>query len=184
MSTSDTELTQDDVFEILSSPRRRYLLYYLRQRQEPVELTALAEHVAAWENGVDTDDLTTQERKRVYVSLYQTHVPKLDEAGIVEYDPESGMVVLTQRAQRIDSYLGEDDQMRWQLFYVALAAAGSVLLLVTLADVWVFEALTEAVVATVVVGLFGLLAVSHVVYQRRSRQSIPPELSEGGSERE
>lgn len=180
MSTSDTELTQDDVFEILSSPRRRYLLYHLRQRQEPVELTTLAEHVAAWENGVDTEDLTTQERKRVYVSLYQTHVPKLDDAGIVEYDSESGMVALTQRAQRIDSYLGEDDAIQWQLIYVGLAVVGSVLLFLTLADVSVFGALAESVVAAVIVGLFGLLALAHVVYQRRSRQSVPPELNDKG----
>ena len=184
MSTSDTELTQDDVFEILSSPRRRYLLYYLRQRQEPVELTALAEHVAAWENGVETDELTTQERKRVYVSLYQTHVPKLDDAGIVEYDAESGMVALTHRAQRIDSYLGDEEPVQWHLLYVGLAVAGSAVLFLALADVWVFGALAEAAVATVVVGLFGLLALSHVVYQRRARQSIPPELNEGGSDGE
>lgn len=180
MSTSDTELTQDDVFEILSSPRRRYLLYYLRQRKEPVELTQLAEHVAAWENGVDTDDLTTQERKRVYVSLYQTHVPKLDDAGIVDYDPDSGMVTLTQRAGRVDNYLSDEDPIRWHLLYVGLAVFGGVTMVLTLGDVSVFGALAEAAVATVVTGLFALLALAHVVYQRRSRRTVPPELNQGG----
>jgi hypothetical protein len=184
MSTSDTELTQDDVFEILSSPRRRYLLYHLRQRQEPVELTDLAEHVAAWENGVETTELTTQERKRVYVSLYQTHVPKLDDAGIVEYDSESGMVSLTNRAQRIDTYLGDEEPIQWHLLYVGLAAAGGLLLLVTLADLWVFGALAESAVAAVIVGLFGLLAVAHVISRRRERQSVPAELNEGGNDGE
>jgi len=182
MSTSDTELTQDDVFEILSSPRRRYLLHYLRQRQEAVELTELAEHVAAWENGVDPDELTTQERKRVYVSLYQTHVPKLDDAGLVDYDSESGMVVLTQRARRIDTYLGDEEPVRWQLLYVGLALLGGAVMLLTLADVWVFEALTEASVATIVVGLFALLALGHVVYQRRVKRSVPSELENGGGD--
>jgi hypothetical protein len=182
MSTSDTELTQDDVFEILSSPRRRYLLYYLRQRQEPVELTDLAEHVAAWENGIDPDELTTQERKRVYVSLYQTHVPKLDDAGVVDYDADSGMVRLTQRARRIDTYLEDGEEIRWQLLYVGLALLGSALLLVTLANVWVFSAVSEGIVAAAVVGLFGVLAVAHLVYQRRAKRSVPPELSRGGPE--
>ena len=184
MSTSDTELTQDDVFEILSSPRRRYLLYHLRQRKEPVELTELAEHVAAWENDVEPDELTTQERKRVYVSLYQTHVPKLDDAGIVEYDADSGLVTLTQRASRIDSYLEEDETMQWQLFYVGLALLGGAVLALTLGGVWVFDALSEGLVAVVVVGLFGVLALVHLVYQRRMRQSVPPELSESGTDEE
>lgn len=184
MSTSDTELTQDDVFEILSSPRRRYLLYVLRQHDEPVELTELAEHVAAWENGVEPDELTTQERKRVYVSLYQTHVPKLDDAGIVDYDPDSGLVALTQRARRIDGYLEDDESIEWQYLYVGLALLGGLLLLLTLANVAVFAALGEGLVALVVVGLFGVLALAHLVSQWRSRQSVPPELKEGGADQE
>ncbi len=184
MSTSDTELTQDDVFEILSSPRRRYLLYHLRQRGEPVELTELAEHVAAWENDVEPGELTTQERKRVYVSLYQTHVPKLDDAGIVDYDADSGMVTLTRQARRIDGYLEEEETIRWQYLYVGLALFGGALLVAALANVWVFGALSESIVAVLVVGLFGVLALAHLVTQWRARQSIPSELQEGGSNEE
>jgi len=184
MSTSDTELTQDDVFEILSSPRRRYLLYHLRQRGEPVELTELAEHVAAWENDVEPSELTTQERKRVYVSLYQTHVPKLDDAGIVDYDADTGMVALTRRARHIDGYLEEEETIRWQYLYVGLAVFGGVLLVATLANVWLFSALSEGLVAVLVVGLFGVLALAHVVSQWRARQSVPSELQEGGAGKE
>jgi len=72
MGTSESALSQDVVFDILSSSRRRYVLYRLREAEGPVELTELAEQVAAWENDTETDQITEQERKRVYVSLYQT----------------------------------------------------------------------------------------------------------------
>lgn len=43
MISSDRSLSQDTVFDILSNSRRRYVLYYLRQQTEPVQLTTLAE---------------------------------------------------------------------------------------------------------------------------------------------
>jgi len=181
MSISDTELTQDDVFEILSSPRRRYLLYHLRKEGGPIELVELAEHVAAWENDVDREGLTAQERKRVYVSLYQTHVPKLDEAGIVDYDPDSGMVELTRRAELLDDYLEDEDGIQWPYLYVGLSILGSALLAATLAGVWIFGALSESVVAVFVVGLFAVLALAHLVDRLRSRQSVPSKLQRGGA---
>jgi hypothetical protein len=180
MSISDTELTQDDVFEILSSPRRRYLLYHLRTAGEPIELIELAEHVAAWENDVDREELTAQERKRVYVSLYQTHVPKLDEAGIVDYDPDSGVVALTRRAELLDDYLEDENGIQWPYLYVGLSVLGSALLAATLTGVWVFDALSESVVAVFVVGLFAVLALAHLIYRLRRRQSVPSELRRGG----
>ena len=45
----------------------------------------------------------------MYVSLYQTHIPKLDSVGLVEYDQENGDVALTDRAHQIDAYLSEPE---------------------------------------------------------------------------
>ena len=58
----------------------------------------LAERVAAEENGVPREELSSAQRKRVYVSLYQTHVPKMEDAGLVDYDQETSMVSLKARA--------------------------------------------------------------------------------------
>lgn len=76
-------LSQDQVFEVLKSPRRRYALYYLRREGGIVELSDLTDQVAVWENDTTPSGLTSEQRKRVYISLYQTHLPKLDDAGIV-----------------------------------------------------------------------------------------------------
>lgn len=82
------ELSQDLIFDLLSNPRRRFILYYLRIESGPVKLPDLAKEIAAWEYDTPIDELTDQEQKRAYVSLYQTHVPKLVEAGLVDYDTD------------------------------------------------------------------------------------------------
>ena len=90
---------------MLSNQRRRYVLYYLNHRPGPVSLRDLAEQIAAWENDCTIDDLEYKQRKRVYTSLHQTHLPKLDEMGIVNYDRDAGTITLADRASDLDAYL-------------------------------------------------------------------------------
>ena len=177
MGSSERSLSQDLVYDILSSPRRRYVLYYLRQVDEPIELTALAEQVAAWENETDPDSLTDQERKRVYVSLYQTHIPKLDDAGIVDYDKDDGTVTLGPGATAIDEYLQQSSvETPWQRIYLAIAAAGTVLLVVTALNVSVFASLSEALAAVLVVVAFLVASLLHYVEYRQRERETPAEL--------
>lgn len=175
MSTTESELSQDVVFDILSSPRRRYVLYYLRSTGEPVQLTSLAEKVAAWENDVDPADITDQERKRVYVSLYQTHIPRLADAGFIEYDKESGQIAPADRTARIDRYLeSPDTEWPWQTIYLLLAAASAFVLAMTaLVDV-IPELLAAAIVVTGVV----VVVVAHFLRRQSKRNGIPEELFE------
>lgn len=179
MAPTDQTLSQDTVFELLSSPRRRYVLYLLREAGEPVELTTLAEQVAAWENETDIDDITEQERKRVYVSLYQTHIPRLDDAGIVEYDKETGMVALAAEATGIDAYLdSSNDDVPWEWIYLSLAAAGALVLALTVLEVSLFAGVSESVVTALIVVVFVVTAGLHTMYRLRDTQSIPSELRE------
>jgi len=177
MGTTNSELSQDVVFDILSSPRRRYVLYYLRTVDEPVKLTDLAEQVAAWENESDPEEITEQERKRVYVSLYQTHIPRLDNAGIIEYNKESGDITLAEDASDIDTYLeSESSSYPWQQVYLALAALGTVLLALTAFDVSVLSGVPDSLAAAVVILGFAATALVHTFVRLSQRQSLPSEL--------
>lgn len=178
MESTEKSLSQDVVFELLSSPRRRYILYYLRQSDEPVELTFLAEQVAAWENETSVEEITEQERKRVYVSLYQTHVPRLDEAGVVEYDKDSGMVGLASQAREIDGYLDSNEEtVPWQWGYLVLALVSAAVLGLTIAEIAVFAAFSNAAVTAVILVAFILLALAHTVSHLVQRRSVPEELN-------
>jgi DNA-binding transcriptional ArsR family regulator len=95
------ELDETALFDLLSSSRRRNIIRILQSEQSPIQFTNLVENVAAKENNVPVSELTSKDRKRYYVSLYQTHVPKLEEAGLVDYDQESREVSLNK--SRIES---------------------------------------------------------------------------------
>lgn len=139
-------LSEDEVFDLLSSPRRRSVLRHLGRDGEPIRLQRLAELIAARENDKTVDRLTDRERKRVYVSLYQTHVPAMVEAGVIEYESESGRIVPTAATTRLRTHLtpdksrlrprlGEDGSGEgrddvWRLTNAGLAAVGILALLV------------------------------------------------------
>jgi hypothetical protein len=181
MAHDQETLTQDLVFDILSSPRRRYVLYYLRKTNQPVALNDLAEQVAAWENESPVDALSDQQRKRVYVSLYQTHIPKLDSVGVIEYDQQSGMVELTSRVHRIDDYLTETTQpIPWQQIYLALAVLGVALVGLVWFDVGPFAPISELAVGVVITAGFAIAAVINYLYWRSQRRTIPSELRQRG----
>ena len=98
-------LTADTILELLANRRRRYLLYALRGRDEPVELSRLAETVAGWEHDVPPEDVAKNEYKSVYVSSVQCHVPKLADAGVVEHDESNHSVVLSENFDQLQPYL-------------------------------------------------------------------------------
>lgn len=81
-------LSADDVFGLLSKARRRHAICALREN-EPLTVSELAEFVAARELGKPVGDVSPQERKRVYVSMYQQHLSTLSDAGVVETDEEN-----------------------------------------------------------------------------------------------
>lgn len=177
MAQDQSQITQDTVFDILSSARRRYVLYYLRQADEPVDINELARQVAAWENDVSVDELTDQQRKRVYISLYQSHIPKLDSLGIVEHDKDSGAVSLTGDARVVDQYLdGDDQEYPWQSLYLLLSAVSAGILALVWLDVGLFSSLSPAVVGILITAAFAVTAGAHYLSWRTNRETIPPEL--------
>jgi hypothetical protein len=108
-AAAPADLSRDDVYHILQTKRRRDVLRYLRDAEGPVRLRELAEQVAAWEQGTTVDDLSADERQRVYISLYQSHLPKLDGCGIVDYDKDRGLVEPTPLTPALDEYLEGGD---------------------------------------------------------------------------
>ncbi len=102
-------LSKDTVFEALTNSRRRATLNYLDENDGAANIGNLAEYIAAAENGISELELTSAQRKRVYIGLYQCHLPKLDEMGIVEFDKHRGTVRLDpEAAAQVFPYLRLD----------------------------------------------------------------------------
>ena len=176
MSSKQPDISQSDVFDVLSNPRRRFVLYYLREIDESVELNDLAKAIAAWENDTDESELTDQDRKRVYVSLYQTHIPKLTDVGLVEYDQDSGTVHLTDRTSVIDDYLTDDQvSVPWHYLYLAVSVLGAATFLLVWLEVGVFATVPLLIVGSVLVASFLVLSVAHYAATARRHIEMPPE---------
>lgn len=109
-SSSDSRaqtLTKDDVFHILQNPRRRAVLRYVLEHddQEQFDMRDIAEEVAAWKYDTTVEELSSDERQRVYISLYQSHLPQLDTHGIIEYNQDRGLVRATALTTMLAPYL-------------------------------------------------------------------------------
>lgn len=82
-----------ETFELLASPYRRYVLYYLTSEVDRVDIETLAGALTAWDRGQAAPGLSDSE-VAVETALYHTHLPKLAEAGIVRFDRDSGVIEL------------------------------------------------------------------------------------------
>jgi hypothetical protein len=180
-SATESRFTTDEAYEILSYKRRRYAVHYLKQVDEPISVQELAEQVAAWEHDKPIEALDSQERKRVYVSLYQSHLSTLDEVGVVEYDDDRGEVALSETTREADIYLEvvSERNIPWGYFYLGLTVAFAVLLGLVYFDVSMFSEVSMLALSVLTIGAFGVAALVQSVKQTRAKlgdEGPPPEL--------
>ena len=166
--------TRDVLFELLSNERRRCVLYYLQRGPGVVDMRPLVDYVAAWQNDKPIGALTPRERTCVYSALHQTHLPKLDDAGLIEYDTDRSEIRLRDDAAYAHLYLEYDpgNDIAWSSLYLGLVALGSVFAVAYSAGWPPFGTVGVGVLVWGLLGLFGLSAISHVVFERRNRRAL------------
>jgi len=178
---TDTGPSRDELFHVLRNHRRRFVLHHLKHQDEPVDIGDLATQVAAWENNTMADDVTSTQRRRVYNSLQQTHIPKLNETNIA--DTERRTVELTDHAAQLDIYLevvpGKD--IPWSEYYLAIGGIGLAGITVMWLDIGPF-AIFPDITAGIFLGI--ALMISAVVHYYNQHNDLigetekPPELRE------
>lgn len=80
-----TELSGSDRYRILASERRQAALDALSDRHGPVSLADLAEAIVERDGGDGGVD-------EVMISLHHRHLPMMNEADVLEYDPDARIV--------------------------------------------------------------------------------------------
>ncbi|MDG5760912.1 ArsR family transcriptional regulator [Natronococcus sp. A-GB1] len=175
----DGRLSKDVIFELLKNRRRREVLTYLLEADETVTLGELAEQIAAWENDTSVNALSSDQRKRVYVALYQTHLPKMDDAGIVKYDQDRGLITLADNADLLMMYLDTDthQQDRWDRWYAVLSLLGISVVAAATLGLPPLAAVPTMALAGAVVGAFSVLTIVHAVTNRQEEQTVNGKLS-------
>ena len=98
-------LPTDTLFELLKNRRRRDTIEFLKANDGESTLSDVAEHIAAKENDLPVEGISSKQRKRVYISLYQCHLPKMDQAGVVDFEKDRGTIELSASATQLYPYL-------------------------------------------------------------------------------
>ena len=100
-------LSKDTIFELLKNQRRRDAIQYLKQNDGEAKLGDMAEFIAAKENDIDIAQLSSSQRKRVYIGLYQCHLPKMATSGVIDFEKNRGDITLKPTAEQLEPYLGD-----------------------------------------------------------------------------
>ena len=124
MTEGDDALDETTIHEVLSSDRRREAIAYLQRNENPVDVNELAAYIASLETG--EDDPSSEAQKTVYVSLHQTHLPKMDDLDIVDYDTDSNGIWLSDSFKDVAIYMEvvPGTEISWSEFYLAVGVIG------------------------------------------------------------
>lgn len=146
-TSSDTPLSKEEMFRLLQNSRRRHVLQYLVDSEGSVQIGDVSEQIAAWESGTSVEDITPQQRQRVYIALYQSHLPKLATAGLITYNQSKGIIEGTPKIDRITQYLDRDETpaqsndatRKWVWYYAGVTVISLLLIGLAWADVGVIS---------------------------------------------
>ncbi|WP_435180333.1 DUF7344 domain-containing protein [Halorussus sp. AFM4] len=177
------EPSRDDIYEIVSNQRRRHVVHYLRQQDRPVELRELSTHLAAWENEEPPAAITHDQRRRVYTALRQSHLPKMDELGVVDFEADRGVVRPTEGMEDVELYLDvvPESEIPRSEYYLGLGAVSAALLTVAYVDIVPFDALPDAAWAGLCVAALVVSGAVDTYYDRKRRlggEGPPPGVPE------
>lgn len=126
-AASDDSLERTEIHDILRNDRRRRVLKSLREHDGPLSVRELSERLATAETGEDPAPRNV--RQSVYVSLHQTHLPKLEELGVIDYDTETKEVALAEAIDDVTVYMEvvPRNDLSWAEYYLGLGILGLLL---------------------------------------------------------
>ena len=165
-----TKLNKGEIFNILNNSRRRMVIRYLDENRGYTKLGPLAEHIAAKENGITVQQLTSTQRKRAYISLYQCHLPKMDSLGVIEYNKSRGTIELQVSSTQLLEYLNVDRDAREETGepagqpWAILAVAGLVVAVVTVGTIGLGPLAAAPAEAWTALSLVGILTIVGLQY--------------------
>jgi DNA-binding transcriptional ArsR family regulator len=122
-------MTECQIHGILANERRRAVIERLDASPGTVTVRDLSTAIAEAETGQSPPPARV--RESVYTSLHQTHLPKLDDVGVVEYDREGSLVHVRSAVRQVDRHMDvlNDLGITWGEYYRSLGVFGLVLVI-------------------------------------------------------
>jgi DNA-binding transcriptional ArsR family regulator len=95
----------ETVLDVCSHKHRRIVLAALTNRERPISIDDLTDEIIKHNHHAPPTEAGDETVTQVQVSLYHVHLPKLAEAGFIQYDRERQVVESTPQVGREDSRL-------------------------------------------------------------------------------
>lgn len=120
--SEQSDLDPDTAFALLSNARRRHVLCLLAERDEELSLKTVTTEVIERLEDIDEEEVDDGTYRSVYVSLYQNHLPRLDEAGVIHYDEEERTVRIAHNRKMWEllRLAGAESRGSWRGAYLLL----------------------------------------------------------------
>lgn len=83
----------DSLYDVLSHPYRRFILRSLGDGNVTTR-SALAAELESWQANRNATTRPVRTNERIEIDLYHIHLPKMAEADVIEYNPQSGRTVM------------------------------------------------------------------------------------------
>lgn len=179
--TGSEELDTDQLYDLLANRRRRFVIHYLKGTEGATEIGKLTEQIAAWELGCGTDELGRTERKRVYTALQQSHLPFMQDSGLIEYDKERKRIEPAARLFDVTVYPNRRPTTTplWNAVTIGLCVLFAAVVSSLWLDVWPVTELSPLAWATIFLATFAISILGSWWMARTDENGTleaPPEL--------
>ena len=92
-SVDERSMSPDVILSAVANERRRAILSVLDTVPDnTLEYETLVNRVADRLRDEETEGVSDEHQQRVRIALHHTHLPKLDEARIIDYEADTGRV--------------------------------------------------------------------------------------------
>lgn len=150
------DIAESDVYHLFSNFRRRESMSILWRQSAEMTLRELSEQIAAAE--AEQSPAPRPLRESVYNTLDRTHLPKLHEFGLVEYDGDRKLVRPLPESRRYHRYMdtGSPVGMSWGEYYRGLGIVGLFVTTGSLAELPLLGAIEPIAYASLTLSVFAI----------------------------
>lgn len=101
----NTELSTDELFDVLSDTRRRFVLDLLIEQSEPIAMADIAAEITRWERDLPRSQVANEGVNSRYIELYHVHVPKMEAVGLVAHNQDTNTIGFVDGSREVVSEL-------------------------------------------------------------------------------
>ena len=159
-------LPETEIHDLLRNERRQQVIKHMQQTVGSTTLRELAVAIAEKETGESPPPKNI--RDSVYNSLHQTHLPKLDRQGVIDYHPERKTVTLEEDAKSVRVYMEVVTEygITWDEFYRLLGTLSLFIVLGSLIDMPLLSAVDPVLWSSLFLSLFAVSMAYQLWSQR------------------